>query len=68
MFRRNLPAWERLVRAALAIGLLVVAFVVPMPTWAFWIAIAAGAGMLGTSAASYCPACAVAGRKPVADR
>lgn len=61
MFRRNLPGWERLVRAGLGIGLIAAA----VPSWPGWLAVAlgcAGVAAMLTASIAWCPACALAGR------
>ena len=62
-FTRNVPGWERGVRALLGIALLGAAALVPFAGWALVAAIAAGATMIVTALAGFCPACALAGRR-----
>jgi hypothetical protein len=68
MFRRNLPGWERLLRGILGVIQLAIAAALPLPVWGFWVAIAGGAMLIGTAAISFCPACAVVGRRLPGDR
>jgi len=65
--KRNLPRFERMARLALALCLALVAYAcVP----AGWLAMSAGAGavvLACTAAVGFCPACAMVGRKPIAE-
>ena len=63
-FTRNVPGWERAARALLGIGLIVAAAFVPLAGWPLWAALAAGATLVVTAFAGFCPACAMIGRKP----
>ena len=63
MFKRNVPGWERALRAASGAALLVVAAVLPMTGWPLWAVLAGGAGLLVSALAGFCPACALAGRR-----
>ena len=63
IFKRNVPSWERGLRAACGIVLLVVAAVLPMTGWPLWAVLAGGVGLLGSAAMGFCPACALAGRR-----
>jgi len=62
-FRRNLPNWERALRAGGGIAALIAAFAVPMPTSVIAGFAIAGAILLVTAAAGFCPLCALAGRR-----
>jgi hypothetical protein len=62
-FTRNVPAWERALRALLGIALLIAAAAVPFAGWMLWTALAAGATMVVTAFAGFCPACAMVGRR-----
>ena len=64
MFKRNVPGWERALRAACGATLLVVAAVLALAGWPLWLVLASGAGLLGSAAVGFCPACALAGRRP----
>jgi hypothetical protein len=63
MFKRNVPGWERVLRATCGVTLLVVAAVLPMTGWHLWAVLVGGAGLLGSAAVGFCPACALAGRR-----
>ena len=63
MFKRNVPGWERALRATCGISLLVVTAVLPLAGWPMWVVLAAGVGLLVSAAMGFCPACAVAGRR-----
>ena len=63
-FTRNVPGWERATRALLGIGLLAAAALMPLTGWAPWAALAAGATLIVTALAGFCPACAMIGRRP----
>ena len=63
MFKRNVPGWERALRAACGAALLVAAAVLPMTGWPLWAVLAGSAGLLGSAAMGFFPACALAGRR-----
>lgn len=65
--KRNLPAWERALRAAGAIALLAAAWLsgIPAGSALFWLLIAGAATLAITGVLGFCPACAMLGRKPV---
>jgi hypothetical protein len=63
MFKRNVPGWERALRAACGAAVLVVAAVLPLAGWPMWAVAAGGAGLLVSAAMGFCPACAIAGRR-----
>ncbi len=63
VFKRNVPGWERLLRAALGIALLIAAFTVPMQFWLAWVLGGSGIGALLSAMMGFCPACALAGRR-----
>ncbi len=63
MFKRNVPRWERALRATCGAGLLVVAAMLPLAGWPRWAVLAGGAGLLASAAMGFCPACALAGRR-----
>ena len=60
-FKRNVPGWERGLRAACGIVLLAVAALMPLTGWPMWAP--GGAGLLVSALAGFCPACALAGRR-----
>lgn len=62
-FKRNIPGWERVVRAALGGGLLAIVSIVPLTGLAGWAVGLGGAGMVLSSLMGFCPACALAGRR-----
>lgn len=63
LFKRNIPGWERLARAALGIALLGAVFAVPMQGWLAWLVGGSGAMALFSSLMGFCPACALVGRR-----
>lgn len=62
-FKRNIPGWERAVRAALGVGLLAVVWIVPLTGLVGWVVGLSGGGMALSAAMGFCPACALAGRR-----
>jgi hypothetical protein len=63
IFKRNVPGWERGLRAACGIVLLAVAALMPLAGWPLWAVLAGGAGLLVSALAGFCPACALVGRR-----
>lgn len=63
-FKRNVPGLERVLRAACGLVLLVVAAAMPLAGWPLWLVLAGGTGLVGSALMGFCPACAVAGRRP----
>jgi hypothetical protein len=63
MFKRNVPGWERGLRAGCGVAMLVAAAVLPLAGWPMWAVLAGGAGLLASAAMGFCPACAIAGRR-----
>ncbi|WP_422843018.1 YgaP family membrane protein [Acidovorax sp. M2(2025)] len=64
--KQNLPRWERTLRVAL--GMLIAAGAVaslPASSALLWAALAAAATLALTGFVGFCPACAMAGRKPL---
>ncbi|WP_430443697.1 YgaP family membrane protein [Sphingorhabdus contaminans] len=63
MFKANLPNWERLIRGAIGVCLLVYASI--SDTTGVWLYAIVGIAVtaLATAVLRYCPVCAVAGRK-----
>ena len=66
MFKKNLPLWERALRSVA--GLLMIACGLLGPgltgTPVGFVIAASGMATLITGSVGYCPACAMAGRKP----
>ena len=62
-FRRNLPAWERLLRLAAAVALAAFAWSQPFGSWPVWLAWAAVPVLAISAVAGFCPACALFGRR-----
>lgn len=62
-FKRNVPGWERLLRAMGGIGLLIAVVSVPLQGPGAWIAGGSGIGLLMSALVGFCPACALAGRR-----
>ena len=56
IFKRNVPGWERGLRAACGIVLLVVAAMIPLAGWPLWAVLAGGAGLLVSALAGFCSA------------
>jgi hypothetical protein len=63
VFKRNVPGWERALRAVLGAGLLIAVAAVPLQGIGAWIAGGSGIGLLISSLTGFCPACALAGRR-----
>lgn len=63
-FNRNVPGWERALRAFAGLTLLIVAVLLPLTGWALAAALAIGAALVVTALAGFCPACAMVGRRP----
>ena len=57
------PGGSARARALLGIGLLAAAALLPLAGWALWAALAAGATLIVTALAGFCPACAMIGRR-----
>lgn len=62
-FKRNVPGWERVLRAVCGLVLLGVAAAMPLAGWPLWLVLAGGAGLVGSALMGFCPACALAGRR-----
>ena len=65
MYRKNLPAFERIIRILAGIG--AIAYGVLWAPSMLHLALAIGAGiiLLGTSLFGFCPACAMVGRRSI---
>ena len=63
LFERNLPNWERGLRAAAGLGVIV--FVVAAGWTGWWLlgGLATGAVMFWMAGFGFCPACALVGRR-----
>lgn len=61
--KRNIPGWERALRAALGIALLALVWIVPLAGLLAWVVGLSGAGMMLSALMGFCPACALAGRR-----
>ena len=66
--KRNLLRPERMARLALALCLAVVACAFEPAGWRALSVGAAAAVLACTAAVGFCPACAVAGRKPIVEK
>jgi len=66
--KRNLPAFERVLRLALGAGTALAAASWAAPGWAQWAGYASAAMLAGTAVVGFCPACALVGRQPLEDR
>lgn len=63
VFKRNVPGWERGLRAAAGVGLLIAIVAVPLQGGTAWAAGAGGIILLATSLSGFCLACALVGRR-----
>lgn len=66
LYKRNLPRWEQVLRAIAGIAMIACGLVGPWlagTSVGYVIAVSGGVTLL-TGFIGYCPACAVAGRKP----
>ena len=64
MMIKTLPGWERTLRVLLGVALLAYALVAYPHLTKGYIIAAIGVVMIVTGLFAYCPACAIAGRKP----
>ena len=62
-YAKNVPSWERLVRIALSVGVIIYGLSLPGP-WS-WMVAASAAGFALTGLVGFCPACAMVGRRPL---
>lgn len=62
-FKRNIPGWERAVRATLGIGLHALMWAAPLAGLVAWVVGLSGAGAMLSATMGCCPACALAGRR-----
>ena len=63
--KRNLPGWERAARLAVALLAAVAAQALLAPGLARWAGFAVAASAALTALVGFCPACALAGRRPL---
>ena len=63
VFVRNLPRWERLLRLALALAVVVLAWTLLDAPLYRWLGLGTGLGLALTSLFGFCPACAMFGRR-----
>jgi Protein of unknown function (DUF2892) len=61
-FVKNIPAWERVLRVAMAVAAALVALNVLAAPWA-WAMASAALGFGVTGIFGFCPACALVGRR-----
>ena len=61
-FVKNLPAWERALRIAVALAGALLALATLAAPWS-WLAASAAASFGITGVVGFCPACALAGRR-----
>lgn len=61
--KRNLPAWERILRLAVGALLALLAYAGTFPSWPVWVQVSAAAVLGGTALVGFCPACALVGRR-----
>lgn len=62
-FQKNLPQWERLLRACLGLLVAALGFLAAPDTSMTWVAYASGALLAITGLIGFCPMCALAGRR-----
>lgn len=62
--QRNLPVWERLLRACAGALLALAAWTVLPPGWPMTAAWTTAGVLAATAAIGFCPACAMLGRRP----
>lgn len=67
-YRKNLFAWEQVVRLLIGMALIGASLVGWLSAPWHYVAMAVGAILVITGAVGYCPACALAGRKSLADK
>lgn len=60
---RNLPGWERALRLAAGIGMVVAGVMLTLPWWRHGLLIGGGVMIGMTALTGFCPACALAGRR-----
>lgn len=65
--KRNLPWWERVLRAASSVAIIAAAVMVHASagSMVFWLLTACAATLALSSIVGFCPACALFGRQPV---
>lgn len=62
LYIKNLPLWERLLRACLGLLVMAAAFYLPLAPLLQWALAASGLMFAATGVAGFCPMCALAGR------
>lgn len=63
LYRKNLPLWERVLRATLGVALIVYVALFASSLLPVGIAVCSGLVLAITGMFGYCPMCAIAGRK-----
>jgi hypothetical protein len=61
-FIKNLPAWERTLRIAIAIAVIAIGLIALSSPWS-WIVALGGVGFGFTGLVGFCPMCALVGRR-----
>ena len=62
MVCKNVPAWERVIRVLMGVGMIAGGLLMWPGAWMGYVAAAAGAMMMGTGMMGFCPMCAIGGR------
>lgn len=62
--KRNLPAWERILRLAGGALFALLAYTSAFPSFPVWVLGSAAAVLGATALVGFCPACALMGRRP----
>jgi hypothetical protein len=60
---KNLPTWERALRACLGLAMITLALILIPQTLTKYAVVGIGVVLVLTSAVAFCPMCAVAGRR-----
>jgi hypothetical protein len=63
LYQKNLPMWERVLRVAAAVAMIVGGLMLLPGTALGWLVAASGAFVGLTGFVGFCPACAMVGRK-----
>lgn len=66
LYTKNLPLWERALRVAAGIIVIVLTLAMNLESWMSMLAIASAGTFLFFGLVGFCPMCALAGRKPAA--